>query len=82
MGLIRLTEPHNLSELAILQSLLSGSGIAYVLRHAYAGSLYPGVPGLTSQVLIEEQDLSRAAPLLSRLRVAMRDVSDEWKGQV
>jgi len=81
MALIRLPEPYNLSELAILQSLLDGSGIAYVLRHAHAGSLYPGVPGLTSQVLIEERDLPRAELLLHRLRITVRDVSEELEGQ-
>ena len=41
MNLIRLTEPYNVGELIMLQSLLEGSGIAYMIRHANISSLYP-----------------------------------------
>lgn len=77
MSLVRLTEPYNLSELVMLQSLLEGSGIQYVIRHAHVGSLYPGVPALNSHVMVEEQDYPRAELLLQRLRVDMREVSGE-----
>ncbi len=77
MSLVRLTEPYNLSELVMLQSLLEGSGIQYVIRHAHVGSLYPGVPALNSHVMVEEQDYPRAELLLRRLRVDMREVSGE-----
>ena len=74
MSLVRLAEPYNLGELAILQSLLGGCGIDYVVRHANVGSLYPGVPELNSYVLVEERDLPRAERLLSRLRLDVREV--------
>ena len=75
MSLVRLTEPYNMSELVILQSLLEGNGIAYWIRHAYVSSLYPGIPALNSHVLIEEHDYQRAEFLLHRLRTDVRDVS-------
>lgn len=74
MSLVRLAEPYNLGELAILQSLLGGCGIEYVVRHANVGSLYPGVPELNSYVMVEERDLPRAERLLSRLRLDVREV--------
>lgn len=77
MGLIRLAELSSPGEIAILQSLLDGSGIAYVLRHANVSSLYPGIPALTSQVFVEERDLPRAEHLLGRLRLEVREVSEE-----
>jgi len=55
MNLVRLAEPYNIGELILLQSLLEGSGIAYLIRHANISSLYPGLPGLTSHVMVEEQ---------------------------
>jgi hypothetical protein len=75
MSLVRLTEPYNMSELVILQSLLDGNGIAYSIRHAYVSSLYPGIPALNSHVLVEERDYQRAEFLLQRLRTDVRDVS-------
>ena len=74
MSLVRLAESYNMGELAILQSLLSGCGIDYVVRHAHVGSLYPGVPELTSYVMVEEHDLPRVERLLSRLRLDVREV--------
>lgn len=77
MGLVRLTEPYNVGELVILQSLLDGSGIQYVVRHANVSSLYPGVPALTPQVYVEAGDLPRAEHLLGRLRLEVREISEE-----
>ena len=74
MSLVRLTDPYNMGELAILQSLLKGCGIDYVVRHANVGSLYPGVPELNAYVMVEERDLPRAEQLLSRLRLDVREV--------
>ncbi len=75
--MVRLAEIHSVGELVLLQSLLEGSGIAYVIRHAHIGSLYPGMPGLSSHVLVDVQDQSSAEQLLYRLRVDVRDVSDD-----
>lgn len=77
MSLVRLTEPYNIGELVVLQSLLEGSGIEYVIRHAHVSSLYPGVPALNSHVMVEEEDYPRAELLLQRLRVDVREVSGE-----
>ena len=77
MSLVRLTEPYNIGELVMLQSLLEGSGIEYVIRHAHVSSLYPGVPALNSHVMVEEEDYPRAELLLQRLRVDVREVSGE-----
>ena len=74
MSLVRLSEPYNTGELAILQSLLAGCGIEYVVRHANVGSLYPGVPELNPYVMVEERDLPRVEELLSRLRLNVREV--------
>jgi hypothetical protein len=77
MSLIRLTEPHNLAELAIVKSLLDSNGIPYVVHHEHVSSLYPGIPFLSSKVMIDPVDLSRAELLLSRLRLEVRDVSGQ-----
>ncbi|HEU4686303.1 MAG TPA: DUF2007 domain-containing protein [Nitrospira sp.] len=76
-ALVRLGEAYSVGELAILQSLLEGSGIPYVVRHAHVSSLYPGVPALTPQIYVDEREIGRAERLLGRLRLEVRDVSDE-----
>lgn len=77
MSLIRLTEPHSLAELAIVKSLLDSNGIPYVVHNEHVSSLYPGIPFLSSKVMIDPVDLSRAELLLSRLRLEVRDVSGQ-----
>lgn len=77
MSFVRLTEPFNMSEQIILQSLLEGNGIAYWIHHEYVSSLYPGIPALTSHVLVQEEDYRRAELLLQRLRIDVREVSGE-----
>ncbi len=78
--MVRLADAHSVGELVLLQSLLDGSGIGYVVRHAHIGSLYPGMPGLSSHVLVDEQDRTRAEELLRRLRLDVREVSDDMEG--
>ena len=75
MPMICLTEPQNMSELAMVTSLLEGSGIGYLLENEHVSSLYPGLPILNSRVMIDERDRLSADLLLSRLRVEVRDVS-------
>lgn len=75
--MIRLTEPQSLGELAIVKSLLDGNGIPYVVHHEHISSLYPGIPFLSSKVMINPVDLSRAELLLSRLRLEVREVSGQ-----
>lgn len=75
MPMICLTEPQNMGELAMVTSLLEGSGIGYLLQNEHVNSLYPGLPILNSRVMVDERDQLSANLLLSRLRVDVRDVS-------
>jgi hypothetical protein len=75
MPMICLTEPQNMGELAMVTSLLEGSGIGYLLQNEHVSSLYPGLPILNSRVMIDERDRLSAEVLLSRLRLEVRDVS-------
>ena len=75
MPMICLTEPQNMGELAMVTSLLEGSGIAYLLENEHVSSLYPGLPILNSRVMVDERDRLYADVLLSRLRLEVRDVS-------
>jgi hypothetical protein len=77
MSMIPLTEPQNMGELAMITSLLEGSGIAYVVQNEHMSSLYPGLPLLNSRVMVDERDQVHAELLLSRLRLAVRDVSSQ-----
>jgi hypothetical protein len=77
MPMIRLTEPQSLGELVMITSLLEGSGIAYMVQNENVSSLYPGLPILNSCVMVEECNQARAEVLLSRLRLAVRDVSSK-----
>ena len=75
MPMICLMEPQNMGELAMVTSLLEGSGIAYLLENEHVSSLYPGLPILNSRVMVDERDRLYADVLLSRLRLEVRDVS-------
>jgi hypothetical protein len=77
MPMIRLTEPQSMGELALITSLLEGSGIAFIIQNEHMSSLYPGLPLLNSCVMVDECDQIRAEVLLSRLRLAVRDVSSQ-----
>jgi hypothetical protein len=77
MPMIRLTEPQSLGELAMITSLLEGSGIPYVVQNEHVSSLYPGLPILNSSVMVDESDQGHAEVLLSRLWLAVRDVSSQ-----
>ena len=73
MPMIRLTEPQSMGELAMITSLLEGSGIAYRVQNEHVSSLYPGLPILTSSVMVDACDQLYAEELLSLLRLEMRD---------
>jgi len=77
MPMIRLTEPQSMGELAMITSLLEGSGIAYIVQNEHVSSLYPGLAILNSSVMVDERDQVNAEMLLSRLRLAVRDVSSQ-----
>lgn len=67
MELVKLTEPKDIGELALIKSLLDGNGIAYVVHNEHVSSLYPGVLLLMCTVMVDETELQRAETLLSRL---------------
>jgi hypothetical protein len=69
----KLAEPNDMVELAMIKSLLEGSGIPYVVHHEHVSSLYPGVPFMSSRILVDESQLARAETLLSRLRLGIRE---------
>ena len=52
MSMIRLTEPQSMGELAMITSLLEGSGIPYMVQNEHVSSLYPGLPILNSSVMV------------------------------
>ena len=62
-----------MGELAMIKSLLEGSGIPYVVHHEHVGSLYPGVPFLGSRVMVDEAVRERAEVLLSRLHLDIKE---------
>lgn len=69
----KLVEPNDMVELAMIKSLLEGSGIPYVVHHEHVSSLYPGVPFMSSRILVDESQMARAETLLSRLRLEIRE---------
>jgi hypothetical protein len=75
MSMVMLSEPRNVSELMLIKSLLDGNGIGYLVRNEHVSSLYPGLPALSSQVMVDERDHLHAEVLLSRLPLEIRDVS-------
>jgi hypothetical protein len=72
MALVKLAEPTDIGELALIKSLLDGNGIAYVVHNEHVSSLYPGVPFLTCSVMVEEAEAQRAETLLSKLALPDR----------
>ncbi len=77
MPMIRLTEPQSMGELAMITSLLEGSGIAYMVQNEHVSSLYPGLPILNSSVMVDACDQVYAEVLLSLLRLEMGDDSSQ-----
>jgi hypothetical protein len=77
MPMIRLAEPQSMGELAMITSLLEGSGIAYIVQNEHVSSLYPGLPILNSSVMVDACDQVYAEVLLSLLRLEMRDDSSQ-----
>ncbi|MEP7150731.1 MAG: DUF2007 domain-containing protein [Nitrospira sp.] len=75
--LVTLCEPGDVGELALIKSLLDGSGILYTVHHEHIGALYPGVSLLCSRVMVAEGDKQRAEILLSRLALQIREATEE-----
>ena len=75
--LVTLCESADVGELALIKSLLDGNGILYAVYHEHIGALYPGVSMLCSRVMVAEGEKQRAAILLSRLALQVRETTGE-----
>jgi len=71
MSLVRLIEPQDEGELALIKSLLDGNGIPYFVHNEHFGGLYPGLslPFNARVIMVEESDFWRAGTLLGKLAV-------------
>lgn len=69
MGMVKLIEPQDEGELALIKSLLEGNDIPYFVQNEHFGSLYPGLalPFNARVVMVEESDIGRAETLLGEL---------------
>lgn len=74
MGMVKLIEPQDEGELALIKSLLEGNDIPYFVQNEHFGSLYPGLPLPFNArvVMVEESDIGRAATLLGELTAERR----------
>jgi len=74
MGLVKLVELYDEGQLALIKSLLEGSGIMYFVQNEHFGSLYPGLalPFNARVVMVEESDMARAGTLLGELTAERR----------
>ena len=80
MSLVRLAEPYNVGELVMLQSLLEGSGIAYLIRHANVSSLYPGRAGIEFSCHGGGTGLPASRGDFAALRLDVREVTGDIGG--
>ena len=69
MAIVKLIEPQDEGELALIKSLLDGNNIQYFVQNEHFGSLYPGLslPFNRRVVMVDESDLDRAGILLGKL---------------
>lgn len=69
MAIVKLIEPQDEGELALIKSLLDGNNIQYFVHNEHFGSLYPGLslPFNRRVVMMEESDFGRAGTLLGKL---------------
>jgi hypothetical protein len=74
MAMVKLIEPYDEGELALIKSLLEGSDIPYFVQNEHFGSLYPGLalPFNARVVMVDESDLGRAETLLEELTAGRR----------
>ncbi len=72
MAIVKLIEPQDEGELALIKSLLDGNNIRYFVHNEHFGSLYPGLslPFNRRVVMVEESDLGRAGTLLGKLAIS------------
>ncbi|MEW6543260.1 MAG: DUF2007 domain-containing protein [Nitrospirota bacterium] len=72
--MVKLIEPRDEGELALIKSLLDGNGIQFFVQNEHFGSLYPGLPLPFNRrvVMVHEADLDRAETLMGNLSVTRR----------
>jgi len=72
--MVKLIEPQDEGELALIKSLLEGNDIPYFVQNEHFGSLYPGLalPFNARVVMVEESDIGRAETLLGELTAETR----------
>jgi len=75
MAMRYLATAHDLGELAIIKSLCEANAISCLFQDEHVSSLYPGVLELRCQVMVEQSEWERAATLLRRLRLPIREVA-------
>lgn len=81
MEFLKLIEPQNAGELALIKSLLDGNSIEYYVHNEHLGGLY-NLPVLPCVVMVLECDLARAQTLLSLLRTKGEEKRSEKRGKV
>lgn len=81
MEFVKLFEPQNAGELALVQSLLDANKIEYYVQNEHFGGLY-NLPVLPYAVMVRRAHLARAATLLSLLRDKKDEGTSEKWGQV
>ncbi len=67
MKFVRVIEPVNQGELAVIKSLLDGNGINYYVQNEHLSGLY-NIPVLPCVVMVDEWDVKKAETLLSLLQ--------------
>jgi len=72
--MVKLIEPQDEGELALIKSLLEGNDIPYFVQNEHFGSLYPGLalPFNARVVMVDESDIGRAETLLGELTAETR----------
>lgn len=81
MEFVKLIEPQNPGELALIKSLLDGNEIEYYVQNEHLGGLY-NLPVLPCVVMVRECDLPRAQTLLSLLRTKQEEKPLGKRGKV
>lgn len=81
MEFVKLFEPQNPGELALVKSLLDANKIEYYVQNEHFGGLY-NLPVLPYAVMVRRTQLTRATTLLSLLRKKKDESETEKRGQV
>ena len=81
MEFVKLFEPQNPGELALVKSLLDANKIEYYVQNEHFGGLY-NLPVLPYAVMVRRTQLKRATTLLSLLRKKKDESGTEKRGQV